>query len=78
MIKPHGAAELKPLFVYDAEQHHALSRQAEELPSLLLNSAASADTVMLGGGYFTPLNGFMNLSDAMSVAENMRTSSGLF
>ena len=78
MIKPHGATELKPLFVYDAEQHHALSRQAEELSSLLLNSAASADAVMLGGGYFTPLNGFMNLSDAMSVAENMRTSSGLF
>jgi sulfate adenylyltransferase len=33
---------------------------------------------MLGGGYFTPLKGFMNLADAMSVATDMQTSDGLF
>ena len=78
MIKPHGADELKPLFVYDTEQHHALAREAEKLPSLLLNSAAAANAVMLGGGYFTPLEGFMNLADALSVAENLHTTGGLF
>jgi sulfate adenylyltransferase len=33
---------------------------------------------MLGGGYFTPLTGFMNLADALSVSETMHTTSGLF
>jgi sulfate adenylyltransferase len=78
MIKPHGANELKPLFVYDTAQHHALLKEAESLPSLLLNSAAAANAVMLGAGYFTPLPGYMNLADALSVAEKLHTSSGLF
>ena len=29
---------------------------------------------MLGGGYFTPLPGYMNLQDALGVANEMRTS----
>ena len=33
---------------------------------------------MLGGGYFTPLSGYMNLADALSVAEKMHTVDGLF
>ncbi len=33
---------------------------------------------MLGGGYFTPLPGYMNLNDALSVAQKMRTVDGLF
>jgi sulfate adenylyltransferase len=78
MIKPHGSAELKPLFVYDTARHHALSREAESLPALLLNSAAAANTVMLGAGYFNPLGGFMNLADTLSVAEHLKTTSGLF
>ena len=32
---------------------------------------------MLGSGYFTPLNGFMDLADAKSVAADMKTGSGL-
>ena len=78
MIKPHGADALKPLFVYDTEKHHALAKEVESLPSLLLNSAAAANAVMLGAGYFTPLNGYMNLADALSVAENLLTTDGLF
>ena len=78
MIKPHGSDELNPLFVYDTEQRHALIAEAEGLPSIVLNSAAAANAVMLGGGYFNPLTGYMNLADALSVAENMHTTSGLF
>ena len=78
MIKPHGSETLNPLFVYDVEEHHALQREAEILPSLLLSSAAAGNAVMLGGGYFNPLPGFMSVADAMSVAEKMRTASGLF
>ncbi|MCB1702931.1 MAG: sulfate adenylyltransferase [Pseudomonadales bacterium] len=78
MIKPHGSDELNPLFIYDTEQRHALLKEAETLPSLLLNSAAAANAVMLGGGYFNPLTGYMNLADALSVAEKMHTVDGLF
>ncbi|MEP3857453.1 MAG: sulfate adenylyltransferase [Porticoccus sp.] len=78
MIRPHGSDTLNPLFVYDTEQHHQLLKEAEELPSLLLNSAAAANAVMLGAGYFNPLEGYMGLADAMSVAEKMHTTDGLF
>ena len=78
MIKPHGADVLKPLFVEDMAQRQALAAEAESLPSLLISSAAAANAVMLGGGYFTPLEGFMNKADAMGVAESMQTTDGLF
>lgn len=78
MIKPHGADSLCPLFIDDIDQKNKLLKEAESLPRLLLDSAAAANTVMLGGGYFTPLKGFMNLADAISVAETMHTSTGLF
>ena len=78
MIKPHGADVLKPLFVADPAQRQALAAEAETLPSLLLNSAAAANAVMLSGGYFTPLDGYMNKADALQVAASMRTTSGLF
>ncbi|MFO8002788.1 sulfate adenylyltransferase [Thioalkalivibrio sp.] len=78
MIKPHGADTLKPLFVYDTEKHHALMQEAESLPSVMISSAAAGNAVMMGGGYFTPLTGFMNVADAMGCAEEMRTASGLF
>ena len=78
MIKPHGADALNPLLVTDADQHASLLAEAATLPSLLLTSAAAADAVMLGGGYFTPLSGYMNIADAMSVAEKMYTVDGLF
>ncbi len=78
MIKPHGSDELNPLFVYDTEKRHALVEEAESLPSIAVNSAAAANAVMLGGGYFNPLTGYMNLADALSVADNMHTADGLF
>ncbi len=78
MIKPHGADALSPLLVSDESRRTELLIEAEQLPSLLLNSAAAANAVMLGGGYFTPLTGFMNLTDALAVAERMHTSDGLF
>lgn len=78
MIKPYGSDQLNPLFVADEAQRNALAAEAEQLPSLLLNSAAAANAVMLAGGYFNPLTGYMNLADAMSVSVDMKTSDGLF
>ncbi|MEM8843793.1 MAG: sulfate adenylyltransferase [Pseudomonadota bacterium] len=78
MIKPHGSDQLTPLYVEDAEQRDALKKEAESLPKLLVNSAAAANAVMLGAGYFTPLTGFMTKADALSIADNMHTADGLF
>lgn len=78
MIKPHGSDQLNPLFVYEDAQHRALTHEAQSLPSMLLSSAAAANAVMMGSGYFNPLTGYMNLADALSVAEHMKTTSGLF
>ena len=78
MITPHGSATLNPLYVADDAARTKLQAEAEQLPSLLLNSAAAANAVMLGAGYFNPLGGYMNLADALSVAEHMKTASGLF
>jgi sulfate adenylyltransferase len=78
VTKPHGADSLKPLLVSDEARRAALLAEAETLPSLTLSSAAAANVVMLGGGYFTPLTGFMNLADALSVSETLHTTDGLF
>ncbi len=78
MIKPHGSDTLSPLLVTNADDLAKLKAEAASLPSLLLSSAAAANAVMLGGGYFTPLSGYMNVADALSVAEKMHTVDGLF
>ncbi len=78
MIKPHGSDTLNPLYVYDSSEHAELLHEAENLPSLIINSAAAGNAVMLGAGYFNPLTGYMNLADALSVAETLKTTDGLF
>ena len=78
LIKPHGSEALNPLFVYDPAENERLRKEAEALPSIVVSSAAAANAVMLGGGYFNPLTGYMDKADALSVAQNMKTTGGLF
>ena len=78
MIKPVGSDKLLPLYIYDDNERNHLIQIAADLPSVIISSAAAANAVMLGGGYFTPLQGFMNLQDAVGVAREMRTANGAF
>ncbi len=78
IIEPHGSKTLNALFVADSRENERLQEEAERLPSIALSSAAAANAVMLGGGYFNPLTGYMNKADALSVARDMKTASGLF
>jgi len=78
MIKPVGSDTLQPLFVYDPDKHHELMHEAESLPSVVISSQAAGNAVMMGGGYFTPLKGFMNVADAMGTCESMRMTDGSF
>ncbi|MCE2401020.1 sulfate adenylyltransferase [Candidatus Poribacteria bacterium] len=78
MIKPHGAETLTPLYISDDAQRAELTKEAEELPSVLLSSGAAASAVMLASGYFTPLTGYMNIAEATNVASDMKLPNGLF
>jgi sulfate adenylyltransferase len=78
MIQPHGSERLTPLYVEDDAARNQLLNESQTLSSLTLNSAAAANAVMLGAGYFTPLTGYMNLDDMLCVADNFTTQSGVF
>jgi len=78
VIKPHGADALTPLFIADQAERDALANEAQSLTQVLVSSATAANAVMLGGGYFTPLKGYMTKADALSVADSMTTEIGLF
>ncbi len=78
LIAPHGAASLKPCFVENPDERARLAQEAEQLISVVISSAAAGNAVMLAGGYFTPLDGFMSKADALAVGRSMQTSSGLF
>lgn len=78
MIKPIGSDELQPRFVYDVAEHEKLAKEAESLPSVIISSQAAGNAVMMGGGYFNPLKGFMNVADAMGAAEKMTLTDGSF
>lgn len=77
LIAPHGAEALNPL-IADQTTRNALLQEAETLPSICISSAAAANAVMLGAGYFTPLKGYMDKSDALSVGSSLSTTDGLF
>ena len=78
LVCPHGSDSLNPLYIKDSKEKEEIVKKSQNLPKILLNSAAAANVVMLGAGYFTPLSGFMNKKDALNVAKNMLTESGLF
>lgn len=78
MIAPHGSDSLNLLYVADDAKRAQLLEEAASLPSLVVSSAAAANAVMLGAGYFNPLTGYMNLADSLSVAEKLHTTDGLF
>ncbi|MCB1759492.1 MAG: sulfate adenylyltransferase [Gammaproteobacteria bacterium] len=78
MIKPIGSDVLQPLFVYDTDAHQQLRHEAESLPSVVISSQAAGNAVMMGGGYFSPLKGFMTVGDAIGCAESMKMSDGSF
>lgn len=78
MIKPHGSEELMPKIVSTDEEKVELLNTASSMKKMTVNSAAAANLVMLGAGYFTPLQGFMGKSEVISVANDMKLENGLF
>ena len=74
LIKPYGSDELLAPF----NEIGVNLADVEQMPKFLLNDSAIANVVMLGSGYFNPLQGFMNKTEALSVCDELRTLNGLF
>ena len=74
LIKPYGSDELLTPF----NEIGVNLADVEQIPKFLLNDSAIANVVMLGSGYFNPLQGFMNKIEALSVCDEFRTLNGLF
>jgi sulfate adenylyltransferase len=77
LIKPHGAAELRPLLLEGPAREEAL-RRARTLPRVRLTSRETSDLIMMAIGAFTPLDGFMGHDDWRRVCADYQTTSGLF
>lgn len=74
LIKPYGSDELLAPF----NETGVNLADVEQIPKFLLNDSAIANVVMLGSGYFNPLQGFMNKTEALSVCDEFCTLNGLF
>ena len=78
MISPFGSEILQSVYIDDSSLREDLLKEAQSLPSIVISSSAAANAVMLGGGYFNPLKGFMNLQETLKVSESMQLDSGVF
>ena len=78
MINPHGSSELNPRYVEDDVARERLRSEVSNLTAITVSSAAAANCVMLGAGYFNPLTGFHNRADALAIARDMHTEAGEF
>lgn len=77
LIPAHGGGELRPRLLSGEAAEEARAR-ARTLPRLRLSSREAGDLIMLGIGGYTPLEGFMDYADWLSVCRDLRTASGLF
>lgn len=73
---PHGGA-LVNLIIDHAWEGGKLVDESKTLPKLKLSTLEFSDLIMLGIGAFSPLEGFLNRKDYISVITNMRLSSGV-
>ncbi|WP_318766494.1 sulfate adenylyltransferase [Lactiplantibacillus carotarum] len=71
-IKTHGGQLINLEDYRDAAQ-----REAEQLPSLTINTWNLSDLELIGIGGFSPLTGFMTSDDYHSVVKNMHLKSGV-
>ncbi|MCH1416582.1 MAG: sulfate adenylyltransferase, partial [Gammaproteobacteria bacterium] len=78
LIMPHGSNELNTLYIEDELARASMLSAAAEMRTLEISSAAAANAVMLGAGYFNPLTGYMNKEEALRVSKDMLTLDNLF
>ena len=77
LVRPHGGGNLEPLMLQGKALADELQR-ARTLPQIKVSSREKGDLVMMGIGGFTPLEGFMSLSDWQGVCAGMKMANGVF
>ncbi|TFG88865.1 MAG: sulfate adenylyltransferase [Gemmatimonadales bacterium] len=78
LVNPHGKEKkLKPLLLEGPELAEGQKR-AKTLKKITITSRETGDTIMLGIGGFTPLDGFMGSADWKGVCTDMKLSDGTF
>ena len=78
LIVPHGKEQkLKPLLLEGGELTEEQKR-AETLRKIPISSRETGDTIMMGIGGFTPLDGFMGEADWKGVVTDMQMTDGVF
>ena len=75
LIAPHGGTLINRIAT--AEQKAEFLSKADALPRLTLDKRATSDLEMIAIGGFSPLTGFMEKADYLSVVESMHLSNGL-
>ena len=75
LIAPHGGTLINRIAT--AEQKAEFLSKADALPRLTLDKRATSDLEMIAMGGFSPLTGFMEKADYLSVVESMHLSNGL-
>ena len=78
LIMPHGSHELNTLYIEDEMARSSMYSAAAEMRTLEITSAAAANAVMMGAGYFNPLTGYMNKEEALKVSTEMLTLDDVF
>ncbi|MEC0126953.1 sulfate adenylyltransferase [Paenibacillus pabuli] len=73
-ILPHGGTLIQR--VVQGEEREQLLQESEKLSSLRINSWTISDLDLIGVGAFSPLQGFMNEEDYLSVISRMRLADG--
>jgi sulfate adenylyltransferase len=78
LVNPHGKEkQLKPLLLEGKELAEEQKR-AETLRKIPVTSRETGDTIMMGIGGFTPLDGFMGAADWKGVVTDMQMTDGVF
>jgi sulfate adenylyltransferase len=78
LVKPHGKDRtLKPLLL-EGKALAAERKRAGSLKKFTITSRETGDTIMLGIGGFTPLDGFMGKADWKGVCSDMTMADGTF
>jgi sulfate adenylyltransferase len=73
-INPHGGTLISRLVTSD--EREAMLTEAKKLPQIKVNAWVISDIDLIAIGGFSPLQGFMNEADYLSVVENMRLQNG--
>lgn len=76
MINPHGGKLINRL-VSDPLEKKEIEKESENLKKLIINDYQFSDLKMIATGGFSPLEGFMNREDYLSVLKDMRLKSGI-